>query len=435
MLGVLTRHLTEAPAPPSHITSIDGRTEHVILRCMEKSPDARFQSMHEVAAALAAIAAHPEGAAEGSPGASHTAAFVPAATTRMDAAAHAAWARQGRPSYQGALPTSGAYPAVGSESRSGAAVSAPTPTALSPYAPSASVPPTTGTYGAVGQAASSGAYPAAGTSAHSPNSPSGAYPSATPSGILGPGAAGGGPSGFYPAPAGGPFHSSSGVHQSPAAGPFNSPSGVHQSPAAGPFHSSSGVHQSPAGGPFNSASGLYASPAVPAAPPSYPGSNPPGQVPELATQRGLATSDTGSVKVPPRRGSAALVGVPVAIVVVAVVAALGFFVGRGGRGEGDATGAPSGVQAAPGEAKTTAVAAPEKSAPAPGEAASAASSSAPSGEPSASADPSAAAAASGAPSQQRPAGYGYGKPTPPAVKTAQTSAPREKRPEIRSPFE
>ncbi len=51
-MGVLTRHLTEAPLPPSTLTKIDVEVERIILRCMEKLPEARFQSMRDVAASL-----------------------------------------------------------------------------------------------------------------------------------------------------------------------------------------------------------------------------------------------------------------------------------------------------------------------------------------------------------------------------------------------
>ncbi len=56
MVGVLTRHVMEPPEPPSHFADVDAFTEQVILRCLAKSPNARFQSMAEVAAELRAIA-------------------------------------------------------------------------------------------------------------------------------------------------------------------------------------------------------------------------------------------------------------------------------------------------------------------------------------------------------------------------------------------
>lgn len=56
MVGVLTRHVMEPPEPPSHFADVDAFTEQVILRCLAKSPAARFQTMAEVAAELRAIA-------------------------------------------------------------------------------------------------------------------------------------------------------------------------------------------------------------------------------------------------------------------------------------------------------------------------------------------------------------------------------------------
>ena len=51
-MGVLTRHITEAPQPPSEIGNVDQATERMILRCLAKKPEYRFQSMRELAEAL-----------------------------------------------------------------------------------------------------------------------------------------------------------------------------------------------------------------------------------------------------------------------------------------------------------------------------------------------------------------------------------------------
>ncbi len=54
-MGVLTRHLTEKPQLPSQLAEMDLATERLILRCLEKRPIDRFQSMSEVAAAIRSI--------------------------------------------------------------------------------------------------------------------------------------------------------------------------------------------------------------------------------------------------------------------------------------------------------------------------------------------------------------------------------------------
>ena len=54
-MGVLTQHLYSEPIPPSRLRSSDeslGELEPVVLRCLEKSPDARFSSAAELIAAL-----------------------------------------------------------------------------------------------------------------------------------------------------------------------------------------------------------------------------------------------------------------------------------------------------------------------------------------------------------------------------------------------
>ena len=56
-MGVLTRHLIEAPVLPSRISEIDPVVERVILRCMEKQAIDRFQSMADVAEAIRQVGA------------------------------------------------------------------------------------------------------------------------------------------------------------------------------------------------------------------------------------------------------------------------------------------------------------------------------------------------------------------------------------------
>lgn len=57
-MGVLTQHLYTEPVPPSRLRSSDetlGALEPIVLRCLQKSPDARFPSAAELIAALDAI--------------------------------------------------------------------------------------------------------------------------------------------------------------------------------------------------------------------------------------------------------------------------------------------------------------------------------------------------------------------------------------------
>jgi serine/threonine-protein kinase len=58
-MGVLTRHITEEPQPPSLLGNVDQATERLILRCMAKRREHRFQSMREVAEALKLLPVDP----------------------------------------------------------------------------------------------------------------------------------------------------------------------------------------------------------------------------------------------------------------------------------------------------------------------------------------------------------------------------------------
>ena len=55
-MGVLTRHLTQKPELPSRLADMELTLERLILRCLEKKPVDRFQSMADVADALRTIA-------------------------------------------------------------------------------------------------------------------------------------------------------------------------------------------------------------------------------------------------------------------------------------------------------------------------------------------------------------------------------------------
>jgi len=54
-MGVLTRHLTQQPELPSRLADMEPTLERLILRCLEKKPVDRFQSMADVAEALRSV--------------------------------------------------------------------------------------------------------------------------------------------------------------------------------------------------------------------------------------------------------------------------------------------------------------------------------------------------------------------------------------------
>ena len=66
-MGVLTRHLTEKPELPSRLAEMDHALERLILRCLEKKPIDRFQSMADVAHALRSVSDRPQRRAEANP--------------------------------------------------------------------------------------------------------------------------------------------------------------------------------------------------------------------------------------------------------------------------------------------------------------------------------------------------------------------------------
>jgi serine/threonine protein kinase len=56
MMGILTKHLYEDPIPPKiRVPQVSGELEQVIMRCLEKNPDHRYQTMREVELDLARI--------------------------------------------------------------------------------------------------------------------------------------------------------------------------------------------------------------------------------------------------------------------------------------------------------------------------------------------------------------------------------------------
>lgn len=61
-MGVLSKHIYMKPVPPSEVLGLAGDLgpiDEVVLRCLEKRPEERFSSLHEVIAALRALPAGP----------------------------------------------------------------------------------------------------------------------------------------------------------------------------------------------------------------------------------------------------------------------------------------------------------------------------------------------------------------------------------------
>jgi eukaryotic-like serine/threonine-protein kinase len=55
-MGVMTQHVYAEPVPPTAVSAaVTPAVERVVLRCLAKEPDARFESMAEVARALDAL--------------------------------------------------------------------------------------------------------------------------------------------------------------------------------------------------------------------------------------------------------------------------------------------------------------------------------------------------------------------------------------------
>jgi serine/threonine-protein kinase len=174
-MGVLTRHLTEIPELPSRLSNVDPATERMIMRCMEKRREARFQSMTEVADALRSIPLNP------------------GAPIREEATVHdrnrggavgfgpAGLPGQAEPSYSGpqvlsqaiapAAMASGAYrPSAPPVYPSGAYPLTTAPAAPPGYPASAQMSSPAGGWPAQMSSAPSGGWPAAGPVSSAPNS-------------------------------------------------------------------------------------------------------------------------------------------------------------------------------------------------------------------------------------------------------------------------
>lgn len=61
MMGILTKHMYEDPVPPKvRVPQISDALERVIMRCLEKKPEDRYQTMREIEADLVAIRNRPQ---------------------------------------------------------------------------------------------------------------------------------------------------------------------------------------------------------------------------------------------------------------------------------------------------------------------------------------------------------------------------------------
>ena len=247
-MGVLTRHLTETPELPSRLNNVDPATERMIMRCMEKRREARYQSMTEVADALRSL---PMGAAG------------PSGPMREEATVDA----RGRGNPVGCGPAG--LPGSAEPSYSG------------PQVMSQAIHPA---------AAASGAY----RPSVVPTYPSGAYPQPMSNGPNGPN----GPQLGYPAsaqmsspPGGWPAQMSS-----PPGGAWPAASPVSSGPSSGwPLVSS------PPG------NGWAGQPMATPGPMSEPHPGNGGPWPPGTTERGFVTSGLSATA--PRRGGALVIGV------------------------------------------------------------------------------------------------------------------------------
>jgi tRNA A-37 threonylcarbamoyl transferase component Bud32 len=370
-MGVLTRHITEEPEPPSKLAQMDRATEALILRAMAKRREERFQTMRDVVEALKRIPTGPVTAAQEHvaalpPPAPQAAAYpgpaMPAQVASQTTGAHAAYAQQSGAYQQ----PSGAYPQQGAYAQPSGAYAQPS----GAYAqPSGAYAQPSGAY-----AQPSGAYPQqavpTGSYAATPQvvPPAGALPQASLPSIAGPATSGA----FSPATTSGSYASAA---------------------ASGAF------------------AGAAPAPVDPAAGQPVAGSS--------ETTRGLAaTGAMAPVRTGPSTG--AIVMGAVAMLSLGALGALLFFRGKPSGGDPPAVTAPA-TQPAP----TTSAAPAATQAPVPS--ATPAASATPSAEASATPAPSAKPRAGGPATKAAP------PPTATAAATATPSkkTPRD----IRSPFD
>ena len=381
-MGVLTRHITETPEPPSKLTAIDGVTEGLILRCMEKRPEHRFQSMREVAETLRQL-----------------------------------------PGGQTQPPAGAGYAVVTGTHQAPSPPSPPNAHAQAPYAPVTS--------GAHVAAATSGGYaPAVMSGGYAPAAPSGAYVPA-PSGAYAPA-----PSGAYaPVATGTSYPPSTSGPYAPVttSGAYAAVTGPHAARSSAPQAAPSGydprVSSAPGGAYPAPAASVGVVPHAPGAGETSTSLHTPGDgaLASGETSRGLAA--TGVTRPPRRTGAAVLI---LAASAMALLGALGAVVLSRTQFAAPAAGGPSATAVT-----APASAAPSAAAPSPSASALAATAAATAPTP----PLPVAATAEPAPTQVAPAAGArpHGGPAKPAPAPSATASAAVKRPpprtDIRSPFD
>ncbi len=438
-VGVLTRHLTEAPAPPSRVAGTDSDAERIILCCLEKRREARFQSMQNISEALRALAGPMY---QGTRSGAVPAASLPSgAYTSATASVHRgsmATGGYGGAGASGSYPSggpSGSYPAGapsgshataylqgqsgGHPATSSTGYGAAVPNASGSYG--AAVPNASGSYGAAVPNAS-GSYGAA-----VPNA-SGSYGAAVPNASGGYGAAVPNASGSYGAA---PNAGSGATPRTLVSGSYGP--GNAAPTASGAFNAANAANAP------STISGVFAPTEIASLPiplaaytngqASVHNTGRPyadGALPEL-TSHGLATSQGLKIPQPQRRwplivGAMAMLGLGGVIAV-----SLGAWRGAGNQNAGGAVTTAPLTSSEPALTQTPSASAPAE---------------APSGTPAPSPSATSSASATAGPQASAPSPSGSassgtkqsGKvPATPTAKTAATSTKRA--PEIRSPFD